>query len=125
MANDVIRCPELAGVIDPNRDEQGNLIDWRKQERAGILGTILFLEQVARWDTSDAFRREAAHQAKFLRTLMRRRANTDRDDLDGALREALEKLMAPTPVPRDGRRIVIDAKPTTLRLPNDPQDIDP
>lgn len=95
--NDLIPLPDTAGVTDPNRDAEGNLIDWRKQERAGILGTILFLEQVARWDTNEEFRKGAAHQAKFLRVLMGRRANSDRNDLDGALKEALEQLLAPPP----------------------------
>lgn len=95
--SDIIPSPELAGVRDPNIGADGLPINWRMQERAGILGTILFLEQVARWDTSEEFRKGAAHQAKFLRVLMGRRANSDRNDLDGALREALEQLLAPPP----------------------------
>lgn len=80
-----------------NTDADGLPIDWRHNERAGILGTVLFLEQVARWDTSNDFRKQARAQADFLRALIRRRSRDGRDTLDGALREAIERLLAPPP----------------------------
>lgn len=93
---------------DINTGADGLPIDWRANERAGILGTILFLEQVARWDTSEEFRKAARHQADFLRALVRRRSRDGKDTLDGALREALQKLMAPPPAQLPGKPLVIE-----------------
>lgn len=95
-------------IRDVNTGADGLPIDWRANERAGVLGTILFLEQVARWDTSEEFRKSARHQADFLRALLRRRSRDGKDTLDGALREALQKLMAPPPAQLPGKPLTID-----------------
>lgn len=84
-------------IRDVNVGADGYPIDHRQNERAGILSTILFLERLARSSISEPDRKEARFQADFLRALVRRRSRDGKDTLDGALREALEKLMAPTP----------------------------
>ena len=87
----------MAELIDPNIGNDGYAIDHRQNERAGILSTIMFLERLARTAVNEADRKEARFQADYLRALMRRRSRDGKDTLDGALREALEKLMAPPP----------------------------
>ena len=84
-------------VREVNTDADGLPIDWRQNERAGVLGTVLLLEQIARNDSNPEYRHAARHQADFLRALMRRRSRDGRDTLDGAIREALQQLMAPPP----------------------------
>jgi hypothetical protein len=84
---------------DTNTGADGYPIDHRQNERASILSTILFLERLARSSISEADRKEARFQADFLRAMVRRRSRDGRDTLDGALREALEQLMAPPPKP--------------------------
>lgn len=87
----------ITELRDTNTGSDGYPIDHRHNERAGVLSTILFLERMVRTAVSEADRKEARFQADYLRALMRRRSRDGRDTLDGALREALEKLMAPPP----------------------------
>lgn len=97
----------MTEIRDSNRNEHGEVIDHRQNERAGIIGTILFLERLSRDSDDKAVRHEARHQADYLRALMRRRANSDANDLDGCLRDALAQLMAPpaTALPAPALRI--------------------
>ena len=87
----------MAELIDPNIGADGYAIDHRQNERAGILSTIMFLERLARTSIAEPDRKEARFQADYLRSLVRRRSRDGRDTLDGALREALEALMASRP----------------------------
>lgn len=84
-------------VRESNTDADGLPINWRHNERAGVLGTVLLLEQIARNDSNPEYRHAARHQADFLRALMRRRSRDGKDTLDGAIRDALQQLMAPPP----------------------------
>lgn len=47
-------------LIDETRDPQGNPVSDRMQERAGIIGTIMFLEQLTRHGALSADERKAA-----------------------------------------------------------------
>lgn len=88
--------------------EDGHPIDKRRNERAGILSTIMFLERLVRTSSvAEADRKEARFQADYLRSLVRSRVRDGRETLDGQLREALAKLMAPPPV-------TIETGPLTL-----------
>lgn len=84
-------------VRDVNLGADGYAIDHRQNERAGILSTIMFLERMAHTLIAEPDRKEARFQADYLRSLVRRRVRDGKDTLDGALREALEALMAPPP----------------------------
>lgn len=77
---------------DVNIDERGDPINWRHNERAGVLGAVMLLERIAKFDTDPLFRREARVQADFLRALIRRRSRDGYDTLDGAIQEALQAL---------------------------------
>lgn len=81
-------------VRDVNVGADGYPINHRHNERAGILSTIMFLERLVREQgVTQELRAEARFQADFLRHLVRKRVRDGADTLDGALREALEKLM--------------------------------
>lgn len=105
----------MAELIDPNIGNDGYPIDHRQNERAGILSTIMFLERLARTAVSEPDRKEARFQADYLRSLVRRRSRDGKDTLDGALREALQKLMAPPPQ---------QLQAPVRQLPHDPNVID-
>lgn len=81
-------------LIDPNLDAQGYPIDHRMNERASIIGTIMFLEQLTRHGALSATERKAArHQADFLKALVRKRSRDGKDTFDGAMRDAIETMM--------------------------------
>jgi hypothetical protein len=90
--------PTVTQVRDVNVGADGYPINHRHNERAGILSTIMFLERMVREQgVTQELRAEARFQADFLRHLVRKRVRDGADTLDGALREALEQLMAPPP----------------------------
>lgn len=89
-----MNVPTVTPVRDVNLDADGYPINHRQNERAGILSTIMFLERMVREPgVTQELRTEARFQADYLRSLVRKRVRDGRDTLDGALREALEKLM--------------------------------
>lgn len=102
-----------AEIRDVNIGADGLPINWRHNERAGVLGAVLLLEQIARHDTSADFRRQARVQCDFLRALIRRRSRDGKDTLDGAIRDALAALLAPPSKQPTGGPLVIemDLKP--------------
>lgn len=102
---------DVTEIRDVNVGADGNPIDWRQNERAGVIGAVLLFERIARFDTNPDFRREARVQADFLRSLIRRRSRDGRDTLDGALREALQALLGPAPKHLPGKTLVIEMDP--------------
>lgn len=92
-----------------NVDPDGQAIDVRMNTRAGIVGAILLLEQIARYDLTPKFRREARVQVDVLKALIRSRKNghdfTDAEIL-GDLPKLVEQRRKALPAP--GASEVVD-----------------
>ena len=94
--NDVLG-PDGKPLTSADRGSDGNIINPTTNLRAGIMGTILLLEQIARRDQDADFRREARIQADSLRGMIRRRAGKWDASIDAAIMEDVGRYLSQRP----------------------------